>query len=89
MILFLINNLMNHRNSWRFLILVCIWAISAGGGYAQTGNTEVQAFTLEECISYALQNAVNVKNATLDEEIAAARVKETVGIGLPQVSGSA
>lgn len=45
-------------------------------------------FSLEECISYGLKNNVEVQNARLDEEIATARVKETVGIGLPQVSGS-
>jgi len=52
------------------------------------GQDQGESFTLEECISYGLQNNVNVKNAILDEQIAQARVKETVGIGLPQVSGS-
>ncbi len=47
-----------------------------------------RAFTLEQCIDYALQNSIAVKNATLDEEIAKARVKETIGIGLPQIDGS-
>jgi len=46
-------------------------------------------FTLQQCIDYAIENSVNVKNATLDEEIAKARVKETIGIGLPQIDGSA
>lgn len=46
------------------------------------------AFTLEQCVAYALENSVNVKNAILDERIAAARVKETRGIGLPQIDGS-
>lgn len=31
---------------------------------------------------------MNIKNAQLDEEIAKARVRETVGIGLPQIDGS-
>ncbi|MEQ8473707.1 MAG: TolC family protein [Marinoscillum sp.] len=44
--------------------------------------------TLEQCIDYALANNVNAKNAALDREIANAKVKETVGIGLPQVSGT-
>lgn len=47
-----------------------------------------RAFTLEQCIEYALQNSVTIKNAQLDEEIAKARVKETIGIGLPQIDGS-
>lgn len=47
-----------------------------------------RAFTLEQCIEYALQNSMTIKNAQLDEEIAKARVKETIGIGLPQIEGS-
>ena len=46
------------------------------------------ALTLDQCIDYALENTVVVKNAVLDERIATARVRETVGIGLPQVSGN-
>jgi outer membrane protein len=45
-------------------------------------------FTLQQCIDYALKNAVDAQNAILDEQIASARVKETVGLGLPQISGS-
>jgi outer membrane protein TolC len=46
------------------------------------------SFTLDDAIKYTLENSPTVKNATLDERIADARVKETRGIGLPQVSGS-
>lgn len=45
-------------------------------------------FNLEECIRYALENTVEVQNARIDEQIARARVKETVGIGLPQIDAS-
>lgn len=48
-----------------------------------------QTFTLDQCIDYALKNSVSVQNAVLDEQIAAAKVKETIGIGLPQISASA
>jgi outer membrane protein len=48
-----------------------------------------ESFTLEQCIQYALENSINIKNVTIDEKIAEARVKETVGLGLPQVSASA
>lgn len=44
--------------------------------------------TLDECVRYALQNEINVKNALIDEQISVARVKETVGLGLPQIDGS-
>ncbi len=55
---------------------------------AQSGGTTTTSFSLDECIQYALENTVNVKNARIDEQIAEARVKETVGIGLPQIDGS-
>jgi outer membrane protein TolC len=54
---------------------------------AQNQEAGVRAFSLEECLSYALENSINVKNALLDEDIADAVVKETRGIGLPQVDG--
>lgn len=54
------------------------------------GQTESKSsFTLEEAIQYALQNSVRSKNAVLDQRIARAKVNETVGIGLPQIAGSA
>ncbi|WP_333819307.1 TolC family protein [Ohtaekwangia sp.] len=46
------------------------------------------SFTLDQCIKYALENTVNVKNARIDAQISEAKVKETRGIGLPQISGS-
>lgn len=46
------------------------------------------SFTLDECIQYALDNSISVKNAVVDEKIADARVKETRGIGLPQIDAS-
>jgi outer membrane protein TolC len=48
-----------------------------------------QAMNLEQCIQYALENSIRVKNAELDQDIARAKVNETIGIGLPQISGSA
>jgi outer membrane protein TolC len=45
-------------------------------------------FTVYECIDYAVENAASMKNARLNERSAEARVKETIGLGLPQVSGS-
>jgi outer membrane protein len=58
----------------------------------QTGESQAaqtaQAFTLDQCIQYALENSINVKNAVIDEQISAAKVKETRGIGLPQIDAS-
>jgi outer membrane protein TolC len=56
-------------------------------GYTQT-EAPTKAFLLDDCIQYALENSMNVKNAALDEEIADAVVKETRGIGLPQIDGN-
>jgi outer membrane protein len=53
-----------------------------------THAQNVKTFTLDEAIKYALENSVGSQNATLDEQIAAARVKETRGIGLPQIEAT-
>ena len=58
------------------------------GALTTAAQDHGKAFTLDECIQYALENSPTVKNATLDEQIADARVKETRGIGLPQIDGS-
>jgi outer membrane protein len=70
----------------RLLLLSIIAVTLQLPGRAQTaGNT---ALTLEQCVDYALENSVAIKNAVLDEEIADARVKETRGVGLPQVDAT-
>ncbi len=70
------------KQFYKFFSLIIVLA-SASALQAQT------TFTLQQCIDYALENSVQVQNARLDEEIAQARVKETIGIGLPQISGAA
>lgn len=55
--------------------------------FAQEATPTV--FTLEQCIEYARKNNISSKNASLDKEIAKSKVKETIGIGLPQISGTA
>ncbi|WP_144607241.1 TolC family protein [Algoriphagus algorifonticola] len=49
---------------------------------------EVVRLTLEEAVSYSLENNVNVKNAKLETMISKATVKETTATGLPQVNGN-
>jgi len=68
----------------RISLLIIFYFTTLGWMYAQ----ETEQYSLEACIKYALVNSPNVKNAQLNQEIASARVKETVGIGLPQVTGS-
>lgn len=65
--------------SFSILLLLAIASVYAQG---------VTTLNLEEARKYALENSPLYKNAVLDERIASARVKETVGIGLPQVNGS-
>lgn len=52
-------------------------------GYSQ------KTFTIEEAWKYAQDNNVNVQKAKIDQTIAKQKVKETIGIGLPQISGNA
>ncbi len=56
---------------------------------AQAQQDVSTSFTLAQCIEYALANSINNKNALIDQRIADAKVKETIGIGLPQINGSA
>lgn len=52
-------------------------------------QTETLSFSLEEAKAYAVEHSYFTRQAVMDEEIAQKRVKETTGIGLPQISGSA
>lgn len=55
---------------------------------AQQKDT-VATFTLNQAISYAQKHQSSILNAQIDEQIAKNTVKQTIGIGLPQVSGTA
>lgn len=68
----------------KYIVTLLLFSVSLVG-YAQESK---QTFTLGQCVEYALQNSIAVQNANLDEKIATARVKETVGIGLPQIDGT-
>jgi outer membrane protein len=45
-------------------------------------------FNLQACLEYAYENQDSLKNAKLDIETAGYKVKEIIGLGLPQVSGN-
>lgn len=47
-----------------------------------------QQMSLQQCIDFALKNQSSVQNAQLDEYIAQKKVKEILGLGLPQLNGS-
>lgn len=71
------------------IIVVTIVAGLSLNGKAFAQEQPVKVFTLQQCIDYALEHTVSAQNAKIDEQIAQARVKETIGIGLPQIDGTA
>jgi len=60
-------------------ILTAILSASYSLLMAQGNN-----FTLQQCVDYAMINSSKIQNAVLDEQLAAEKVKEIKGIGLPQ-----
>lgn len=44
-----------------------------------------QSFTIDDAWNYAVQHNINVQKAKIDQTIADQKVKETTGIGLPQL----
>ena len=74
----------SQKNIMKRKILILFSLFSAGFSFAQNSNS----FTLQQAIDYAMQNQISVQNAVLDEQIAQNKVKEVLGIGLPQISGS-
>ncbi|MBS1486886.1 MAG: TolC family protein [Bacteroidetes bacterium] len=73
------------KQFYKILCLTAIVVLPAISSRAQQG----QSFTLEQCIEYAIKNSVNMQNAIIDQEIAKSKVRETVGIGLPQINANA
>lgn len=73
----------------RFYLSIFLWLVLFGSLHAQqpeaagSGN----GFTLEQSVDYALKNSPMLQNALLEEEISRAKVKETTGLGLPQIDG--
>ncbi|MFM6953694.1 MAG: TolC family protein [Sphingobacteriaceae bacterium] len=70
----------------KFFTFLGILALGFSSVSAQ--NSATYSFTLPQAIEYAFKNQSTVLNAQLDEQIAKNTVKQTTGIGLPQVSGS-
>ncbi len=53
------------------------------------GYAQITTFDLEKCMNYAVENEANSKNVSLDEEIARLKIKETMGLGFPQINAAA
>jgi outer membrane protein TolC len=56
--------------------------------YGQAEEPDSLQLTLEQAKAYAVEHSYFTRQAIMDEEIARQRVKETTGIGLPQITAS-
>ena len=72
------------KRVYTLLVAVCISALAVA--QQQQTQQQQQTFTLDQCIEYALTNAIPAQNARLEQQVASARVKEVVGMGLPQIN---
>ncbi len=71
------------------VLTVLVFALLVKISFAQTAkDTGKFSFSLQQAIDYAIKNQVQMQNAQIDEQIANEKVKETIGIGLPQIGGS-
>ncbi len=73
---------------WMF---AAAFALGIGTAHAQTEKSADEgtyAYSLTQCIDYALKNRAAVKNADLDVEKAHSKVNELIGAGLPQLNAS-
>ncbi|GAA3986053.1 TolC family protein [Mucilaginibacter dorajii] len=73
------------------LFTATVFCAIAFKSYAQETppNSQTFSFNIQECVNYAYEHQNAVVNSGLDVKSAEYKVKETTGIGLPQVSGSA
>jgi outer membrane protein len=72
-------------NLTRKCLLIFIISRSVIAGFSQD-NKEILKVSVSEAQSYALQHNRSVLAAKIDIDIAGRQIKETVGIGLPQLS---
>lgn len=69
--------------------MVCLTAMLtaiAGISFAQQGTTAGPAYTLEECVQYALRNQNNVVNARLNRQMSTEKIRETRGRLFPHAN---
>jgi outer membrane protein len=73
------------------LLIASILCTMALKGFSQQASpdSKVYNFTVADCVNYAYEHQDSVVNAALDIKSAEYKIKETTGIGLPQISGTA
>ncbi len=64
----------------RTILTIALFACFAFGANAQL------SFSLKEAQEYAVKNSFNAQNAQLDVETAKSKIKETIAVGLPQIT---
>ncbi len=52
------------------------------------GKLNAQKLGVKECVDYAIKNHISLQKAQINKKIAEYSMKETIGIGLPQVNAS-
>lgn len=72
---------------YKYLVLILCLFLGLSVKAQQTDT--VAAFSLKQAIDYAQNHHASILNARIDEDIAKNTVKQTIGIGLPQISGNA
>lgn len=77
------NHLLMKPHFFKSLFMVCFLLFAVSGAYSQ------QAFSLGQCLGFAVSNNHNLKKAQYDKEKAAYARQEILGSLLPQISGSA
>lgn len=73
------------------ILFAFLWVSASVAAMAQNTqplSNDSLKMSLQDCIDYALKNSISVKNASLDEQLAGAKIGEIRAIGLPQISGA-
>ena len=65
-----------------------IWFTIGFSTLSMPAFAQTSAYTLQQCVDYAVKNHLNVKSSQYDADIAKAKRKETLGTGLPQINGN-
>src|SRR3569623_1634680 len=83
------NSLYIMKHLFLFMLLLSGLTLSSYAQQTAPPPGSVHNFSLQDCINYAYDHQDTVKNAGLDVKSAEYKVKETTGIGLPQINGVA
>lgn len=76
---------MNHKF---FVFILSLFLSLETRAQDSLNNATAYHLSLQQCLEYAYKHQKAMANSSLDIEIAKAKIKETTGIGLPQITGS-